>query len=372
LIEWFFIIGGIVIILTWYYWPSSKASQKERIVELDINDLLDKCHKILLVDGKSKDDVKLYLRHLGINETQVESLTNRALQLHKSLAYKPISSEPSDHDVIEITAPETVLHSEIEFVNSRIGGHGYHFGALLGFDDSYSEEVLKLIAFTIGHRPPIIRSGENSLSQTTFEPLKGSDTVGVRAIRNSTRDAISSYPYLPATGILPFKTKKIVEWEYGGGGLEAELEGIGKDIYALGFFATDYVIHKHIYISNPSINIRLSAFALVADKFTDDSSESLLSEEFTSYLPSDRFNSFSYFDFIGKILDIKEVSIVKDRSGYLAKVKLLTDENDDNFFTIDIFINRQNLKISSLETGMRISGLLWFQAELADYVPGNT
>ena len=51
--------------------------------------------------------------------------------------------------------------------------------------------------------------------------------------------------------------------------------------------------------------------------------------------------------------------------GYLAKVKLINDDDDPNFFTVDMFMNKENMRISSLTKGMKISGLLCFQEEIS-------
>ena len=40
------------------------------------------------------------------------------------------------------------------------------------------------------------------------------------------------------------------------------------------------------------------------------------------------------------------------------------DENPD-FFTVDMFINKENMRIDKLENGMRITGALWLQGEIA-------
>jgi hypothetical protein len=83
-------------------------------------------------------------------------------------------------------------------------------------------------------------------------------------------------------------------------------------------------------------------------------------------MPSSQLPRQTYYDFIGKVIDFEAVQINPlNQAGYIAKVRLVNDDSDPNFFTVDVFMNKDNMRIPSLEKGMKISGLLWFQRELA-------
>ena len=45
--------------------------------------------------------------------------------------------------------------------------------------------------------------------------------------------------------------------------------------------------------------------------------------------------------FIGKVIDFEEVSINNLNTGYIAEVKLINDDSDQNFLTVDMFMKQR-------------------------------
>jgi len=147
---------------------------------------------------------------------------------------------------------------------------------------------------------------------------------------------------------------------------EAEIIGGGRNTFGFDFFPTDYAVNRSRYLLNKAFQLNVSAIAFVVDKSdTPQSTEVKFSEDFVTYMPTSHLPRQTYYDFIAKVVDFKKVKLNYLNEGYLAKVKLINDDSDPDFFTIDMFMNKENMRIPTLEKGMKISGMLWFQGEIA-------
>ena len=73
----------------------------------------------------------------------------------------------------------------------------------------------------------------------------------------------------------------------------------------------------------------------------------------------------TYYDFIGQVVSCEEVVLSNLNNGYLSKVRLINNEDDPDFLTVDMYMHQENMRIPSIQLGMKITGLLWFQGELA-------
>lgn len=164
--------------------------------------------------------------------------------------------------------------------------------------------------------------------------------------------------------MIPYATKEIVEWKHMNNS-EAEIKGGGRKTFGFDFFPTDYASNRSVYLQNKEIQIHVSAIALDVDKSNvDQNTELKFSEDFIGYMPSSSLPRQTYYDFIGKIEGFEEIKLDNHTQGYIAKVKLINNDSDPNYFTVDIFMNKENMKIQTLEIGMKIAGLIWFQGEL--------
>jgi len=50
--------------------------------------------------------------------------------------------------------------------------------------------------------------------------------------------------------------------------------------------------------------------------------------------------------------------------GNILKIRLINYEDDKDFFTIPMFINKDNMRLSNLEKGIKISGAFQLQGEI--------
>lgn len=255
----------------------------------------------------------------------------------------------------------------IEIISIDNGSHGDNFGGLIGFGFLNSENGGNLIneymAFS-SIQKPFLKKEDFGIHQAIFQEEKGiNKRLGIRTLKSG-ENILSAYPYLQTNYTVPFTTKQIFEWSHIGN-LEAEIKGGGRDTFGFGFFATDYAVNKNKYKSNKNLNIKVSAIGLVLDK--SDVTEiggQKVSEDFAAYMPNQDIPRPTYYDFIGVLVDFKPVSITEENGGYIVKVKLINDESNPDFFTVDMFINKGNMRIKSIEKGMKITGALWFQGEI--------
>lgn len=258
--------------------------------------------------------------------------------------------------------------SSIEIVSVNEGSHGDHFGGLLGFDYFYNgggkQFASEMIALASMQKAkvenPVVRIQEASMPETNKLSL-----YVIASNSGKEKQVISAYPYLPTNYVLPFETKKIVEWSHIGG-MEAVIYGGGRDTFGLSFFATDYAVNKSRYKKEAHLSVRVSGICMVLDKsdLTEINGQKI-SDDFSAYMPSKDVPSPGYFDFIGVLNDFQPCRLFDNNEGYLINVKLITHESDPNFFTIDLFVNKENMRIQELSKGMRVTGAFWLQGEIA-------
>lgn len=256
-------------------------------------------------------------------------------------------------------------HPEIIISKTDNGSHGDNIGGLIGFNSVNDEKgrnfINAIMAKSMTEKTEL-RTKHHELKSAS---ISGNPKLKLRVLTN-TKNVISAFPYLPTNYKLPYSTKEIIEWEHMNG-FEAEIKGGGRNTFGFDFFATDYAINKSKYLVNKEIQLKVSAIAFVVDKSEiNQDTEVQFSEDFVSYMPSSNLPRQTYYDFIGKVIDFEEANINSLSNGYIAKVKLINNDSDPNFFTIDMFMNKENMRIPSLEKGMKISGLLWFQGEISN------
>lgn len=255
----------------------------------------------------------------------------------------------------------------IEIISVDNGSHGDNFGGLIGFNflrAGNGEQLINEYIAASSVTPPILTTNSIGIHQAIFQKEQGKNTrLGIRTVATK-ESLLSAYPYLKTNYTVPFQTKQIMEWSHVEN-LEAEIKGGGRDTFGFVFFATDYAANKDKYKSTKNLNINVSAIGLVLDKsdITEIGGQQL-SDGFASYMPNQDIPRPTYYDFIGVLIDFEPVAITVNNSGYIIKVKLINDESNPDFFTVDMFINKENMRIEHLEKGMRITGALWFQGEI--------
>ncbi len=77
--------------------------------------------------------------------------------------------------------------------------------------------------------------------------------------------------------------------------------------------------------------------------------------------------NYACFDFFGLLIDFKETSLLEGDilKGYILTVKLISNPEIEDFFTIDIFVTQENMRFKELTKGMKISGMFQMQGQIA-------
>ena len=176
-------------------------------------------------------------------------------------------------------------------------------------------------------------------------------------------------PVIKTDYVLDVVNKEINEWE-NIENLEAIITGNGRDTFGLTYFATDYAENREKYLSKKEHKMKISGIAFVLDisKADDSDGEIKYSEDFTMYIPNNDLPNYACFDFIGQLEDYRETFFLESNSqkGYLMKVRLITNPDIKDFFTIDIFVTPENMRFKELTKGMKITGMFQMQGQIAE------
>lgn len=185
---------------------------------------------------------------------------------------------------------------------------------------------------------------------------------------------MSILPEVKTDYSLDFETKEIEEWE-NVEGLEAIVSGSARNTFGLWFFATDYAENQERYRTEKNLQVHISGIAFVLDLHKEEASKGELtySDQFTSYMPNQNLPNYGCFDFIGQLENYRETSVMEDKSvkGYLLNVRLITHEEQKDFFTIDIFVHPENMRFTELEVGMKLTGMFQMQGKIANNPPNQ-
>ncbi|EDP98443.1 hypothetical protein KAOT1_14537 [Kordia algicida OT-1] len=219
-----------------------------------------------------------------------------------------------------------------------------------------------------------------TLAETKYAPIAVVDDVKVHELNfnklslrtvSSSDDVITSFPTVKTKQAITVSLKQIDQWEHSND-LEAIVYGGGRNTFAIRFYATDYAFNREKYLSNTTVNVKLSAILYVLDKHkekdnkvTDDLS---MSAEFCMYMPSQESAEFGCFDFIGKLEHMEEANYLDndEHSGYILRIKLINNEEIEDFFTIDMFVNKKNMRFTDLKIGMKLTGMFQLFGELVN------
>jgi hypothetical protein len=209
---------------------------------------------------------------------------------------------------------------------------------------------------------------KRSFTDITVLDKKYGDVIfrGVKTASDSTRTA---FPVIKSTAYIDVENKQIAEWE-NSENLEAVITGGGRDTFGITYFATDYAENKTLYHASKNVNIAFSAilFALTSregqeDKLPDGTS---FADGFAAYMPHKDLAEFGCYDFIGVLEDHRDIYILEDNSvsGYILQVRLINNTEIKDFFTIPMFINKDNTAVRDLKKGMKIGGMFQLQGEM--------
>ncbi|MDR6761351.1 hypothetical protein J2Y38_001560 [Flavobacterium sp. 2755] len=288
---------------------------------------------------------------------QNNSILNIELQQGKDYFQERIIIEP------QVTENEFGL--KIKKVNN--GTVGDMWAGIFGFERLGNEDGRNFLihhsAFVL-FQEPVKSNNEIIISEYI------SGNIIFRGVKKADETTRTVYPVIKTDIFIEVVNKQINEWE-NIDNLEAIITGNGRDTFGLIYFATDYAINKEKYKSNKKLNIELSGliYSLEICSMPDTTAEGPnYSEDFTMYMPNKEMSEFGCFDFIGQLEDFREVDVLDNRpsKGYILKIKLITNEEIPDFFTIEMFVNKENMNFQDLKIGMKLSGLFQLQGQIKE------
>lgn len=265
----------------------------------------------------------------------------------------------------EITAPESENEIGIKIKKINTKSLNDTWCGIFGFDSFRSPDggqALKECFALAATKEPVYKNANLSISEIEFPPVKFKTVIQNNQPKTILPEITTSYT-------LDFETKDIEEWE-NINDLEAIVSGRARDTFGLWYFATDYAKNRSRYLTEKKLNVHISGIVFVLDIHTHDDTDSEVkySENFTMYMPNNDLPNYGCFDFIGELESFKEVSLLNDKSlqGYIMKVRLITNEEVKDFFTIDMYVAKENMRFTELQQGMKLTGMFQMQGRIAD------
>ncbi|MGH1334768.1 MAG: hypothetical protein ACRBFS_01475 [Aureispira sp.] len=253
--------------------------------------------------------------------------------------------------------------NEIGLLIKKSNTHNLHntWSGIFGFD-TYSTEkgaqpLQEHAAIAINKAPSL------STASITIRQLDYEDIV-FKTI--SEKDVFRSIlPVVKTDYLLDFETKGIQEWE-NVANLEAIVSGRGRATFGLWFFATDYAENRTKYLTQKNFSIHVSGIAFVVDRHqpsppSEDGPN--YSEDFTAYMPNNDLPNYACFDFVGVLEDFRTTTLLEDNSlqGYILTVRMITNPDQHDFFTIDLYVAPENMRFETLVKGMKLTGMFQMQ-----------
>ncbi|GAE66863.1 hypothetical protein H3Z85_04130 [Chryseobacterium indologenes] len=254
-----------------------------------------------------------------------------------------------------VQAPETTNEAGIIIRKSNVHNLSHIWGGIFGHENFQTKDYS-------GYMSPLTipdPSGEHK-NKAEFKDVR---------FKTIFADEVSTIiPEVKTDYTLDFETRSIREWEHAQD-LHAIVAGPARDSFGVWFFATDYAENKNTYLTQPHLKVNISGivFVLEINQNTELPDGTKMTEDFTTYAPSQDLPNYACFDFIGQLIDFRETELLEDGSvkGYILKLKLLTNGENEDFFTIDAFVNKENMRFETLTKGMKLIGALQLQGKIA-------
>jgi hypothetical protein len=259
-----------------------------------------------------------------------------------------------------IKAPETTNEAGIIIRKSNIHNLVNTWSGIFGHENFQTRDYGNYLTNVLMQSTVADPLGE-SKSKTEFEDVRFKTIF--------TEELSTIIPEVKTDFTLDFETRSIREWE-NALNLQAIVAGPARNTFGVWFFATDYAENRNRYLTQPHLNVNLSGVVFILDIYenADLPDGTKMSEDFTTYMPSESLPNYACFDFIAQIVDFKETELLEDGSikGYILKLKLITHEESEDFFTIDAFVNKENMRFETLTKGMKVTGALQLQGKIAE------
>lgn len=262
----------------------------------------------------------------------------------------------------EIEVPESINEAGIKIKKSNANTLANTWSGIFGYEKFQNTNISNYLVQTMALcRMEGAEYEKEKINFTEFQD------VAFKTVFSEEFSTI--FPEVKTDYALDFETKEINEWE-NASNMEAIVAGSGRDTFGLWFYATDYAKNKDVYLTQKNLNINISGIIFVLDihKNFDLPDGTKMGDDFTAYMPNKDVPNYACFDFIGKLIDFRETEVLPDKSvkGYILKLKLINNEEMEDFFTIDVFVNKENMRFETLTKGMMLTGAVQFQGKISE------
>lgn len=246
---------------------------------------------------------------------------------------------------------KNIINSKVKIVKTKEGTVGDFWNGYFGFEVHSSKNFAKeLTACTMKYGNIISTDSSIIISR-----LDGNHS----SILMYSKDGfiLSAYPILKSKNSIPFQTTKIIEWDHMKS-LEAQIEGRGENKFGLSFFADDYVLNKETYCENENLEIVLTGFVITAETFQPSEG---FADDFVAYMPNGEYGKYSVMDYVG---EVKNVSFINEDiyginiEGYIMTLILVRSEEENVYFELDVFLNKNNTELESIKVGDKLTGMI--------------
>lgn len=259
-----------------------------------------------------------------------------------------------------IAAPEITNEAGIIIRKSNVHNLVNTWSGVFGHENFQTKDYGQYLT-TVLMQSTVTDSSDEDKSKTEFEDVRFKTIV--------TDELSTIIPEVKTDYVLDFETRSIREWE-NALNLQAIVAGPARETFGVWFFATDYAENRNTYMTQPHLKVNISGIIFILDVHTntDLPDGTKMSEDFTTYAPSQDLPNYACFDFIAQVVDYKETELLEDGSvkGYILKLKLITNEENEDFFTIDAFVNKENMRFETPAKGMKVTGALQLQGKIAE------
>lgn len=260
--------------------------------------------------------------------------------------------------------PVTTNAAGIHITSSNSVSISDTWGGIFGFTwfrEGNGGDVLKTHFVHALHEQPVHAANGTQLHLIDF------GDVVFKAVQRSGK-TFTILPVVKTGTVIDTETREINEWVHVDA-TEAIITGGGRDTFGIKYFVTDYAEHRQHYLEHKKVNVKLSGILFVLDIHHPDESsqEPSYSPDFAGYFPNKDLAHLGCFDFIGVLEAFRETTLLLDGSlkGYILTVRLINHPDIQDFFTIDMYVARENMRFSDLQVGMSITGMFQLQGCLA-------
>lgn len=276
-------------------------------------------------------------------------------------------NENKDYFQERISAEPEVVENEVglKITKSNTADNNNTWYGIFGFDSFVNsggnEKLKEYIALSLTKEPTLYREESVAIRELMYDAV----SFKTISVKDEPRTCI---PVIKTDYAIEVLNKEINEWEHVEN-TEAIVTGSGRDTFGIKYLATDYAENRELYLTKRNLDINISGIVYTLEIYShDDEDEEApkFSKDFTAYMPNEDLANYGCFDFIGQLEDFREINILEDKSlkAYIINVRLITNPDINDFFTIDMYVAADNMQFETLEKGMKITGMFQMQGQI--------